>query len=116
MKKLLLILLFIPSLSFAADFSAYVEDRQLYITINGDACNYFEGSLNVSPSCKADRLTKNLAGFCRASINILATEMACDEFKPVTVQIDLDKNNVAPEAELLELTYRGETIEVTVDP
>ena len=109
-------LLTVSSNCFAANFSAFVKDRQLYITIIGENCNHFGGNLIVEPQCKEDRPAKNEVITCKVRAMIFSTEMACEDMKetPVVIQMNLDENNVAVEAQNLLLRYGLEEIEVEI--
>ena len=87
------------------------------MTVPGDSCNAFGGSLVVDSLCADDRLTKNRVTFCPVKAQIFGTQMSCNdtEFVPVIVKIDLDENNVAKEAQTLILSYWGKTIEVSIN-
>ena len=115
MKKLLLLgisFLFVGQ-CLAAEFSAFVKNRQLHITVMADTCNYHGGQLVVHPWCREDRPTKNLAPFCSMEFYVISTEMACEDDKaPTVISLDLDEGNVASEARVLSVLYQGETVVV----
>lgn len=112
--KLLVILsaLFLSLPSVAANFSAFAQGRTLYVTIMGDDCNNFGGGLNVDSFCKKSRMTRNYAPVCEASLLVRQTKMACANAAPVVLELDLDEQDVATEAQTLVLDYQGKTIEV----
>ena len=113
MKILVLIsALFMSLPSMAANFSAFAQGRTLYVTIMGDDCNGFGGSLEVASFCKKSRMTRNYAPVCEASLLVRQTKMACRSSKPVVLEIDMDEQDVATEAQTLVLDYYGKTIEV----
>ena len=112
--KLLVIFsaLFLSLPSMAANFSAFAQGRTLYVTIMGDDCNGFGGSLQVANFCKKSRMTRNYAPVCEASLLVRQTKMACRSSKPVVLELDLDEQDVATEAQTLVLDYFGKSIEV----
>ena len=117
MKKLVLAfsICLLSSTSIAAPkFSAFAVDRLLYVTVLWDSCNLVSGSLNVSPLCAADRLTRNAAPICNADLIIRSTYMACQDLqeKPRVIIINLDDNNVDPYSFVLKLDYDGVVIPV----
>lgn len=97
-------------------FSAFTHAGSLYVTILGD-CNAVSGKLVVDNFCKADRLTKNFALECDVTLRVMQNQMACDpsSVEAKVVSFDLDRSNVAHEAQLLNLEYNGNTIKVEIN-
>jgi hypothetical protein len=117
MKTVLFWVIFSSTLATqAADFSAFVTNNVLYVTILGDSCNHVGGGLEVDGLCKKDRKTKNYAIECNAKLSIYHTEMACgdDTVKPKVVKIALEKTDVAPEARVLHLSYGKEKLTLDI--
>lgn len=109
--------LFLTTASFAGDphnFSAFSVGDTLYVTLLGDGCNSYGGSLEVDPLCRSDRMTKNFSPTCQAGLQVMATELAClgGRSKPVVLEISLNKSKIAPEAQELELTYGDSQVTV----
>jgi hypothetical protein len=109
------------SVSFSAaaadevpNFSAFAHEGILYVTFLGDSCNAVGGDLRVAGICRSDRLTRNYAVECDATLAIMQTEMACGDTtaKPRTVEINLEQAKVAPEARVLHLKHYDQTIDV----
>jgi hypothetical protein len=94
-------------------FSAFAHNGMLYVTVLGD-CNSYGGSLEVSPTCRQDRVTKNRAVECDAKLAVISTKMACPETPPTAkvMAINLSQEKVASEARLLHLGYGAQTIDV----
>jgi hypothetical protein len=122
MKKLLVLLTIFTALNFAKaadpEFSAFTSNNVLYVTVMGDSCNGYSGELLVDPSCKSDRLTRNLAPVCYATLRVSRTRMNCDgpdNSTPRMLKIDLEEAKVAHEAVILRLTYRESRIDVKIN-
>ena len=98
----------------AASFSAFSQDRKLYVTMLVDDCNNHNAQLSVSPLCQDDRLIKNYAVSCEADLMVTSTLMWCDKVKyyPEVFTLDLDQQNVAKEAKTLTLKMGSETVTV----
>jgi hypothetical protein len=70
----------------------------------------------VSEQCKEDRVIRNLALVCDLELGVITTEMYCgDAVIPHTFTFDLKNSNVAHEAQLIELSYLGQKIEIGVN-
>ena len=117
MKTIILLTTLLLTLSSQAKtFSAFADGDNLYVTMLLDGCNGHALDLDVDGLCKDDRLTKNYATHCGATMIVTSTQMFCEPMftKPVTFQLSLSKSNIAAEAKELTLrNYTGE--EVTID-
>ena len=110
------VLLTLSSFAATPDFSAFSKDGELYVTVLGDTCNNYTGSLNVDSTCREDRAFENLATHCEASLMIKKTKMACKPgYMPKVMKINLNDNNVAKESRNMSLSYGNDTIEVALD-
>ncbi|MBY0472023.1 hypothetical protein K2X30_12730 [bacterium] len=107
-------LFFVSAAHAAPKFSAFADGDDLHITVLKD-CNTITAQLEVAPTCKEGRPFKNLAPFCSAELIVSATELACPHHEPLvpaTVTLSLKKSKVAHEAQILEISYLGESVEV----
>lgn len=118
MKNLILVSLL--GLSFSAfagpRFSAFTADGVLYVTVLGD-CNSMFGNLEVEPTCKADRVTRNLSPVCNIDLAIGSTRMFCppESLEAKVLSYKLSEQNIAPEAQVLNLKLGDQTISVEVN-
>jgi hypothetical protein len=125
MKKtiLSLVLGLVSSSAMAASdgphFSAFTDKGILYVTtlVLGGTCNDVYGNLQIDPSCKADRVTKNRAPLCFATLDLSETTMQCQKMDvvPKVIAIDLAKSNIAPEALQLNLKMGDDTVRVIIN-
>lgn len=115
---ILLTTLFLTFSSQAKTFSAFADGDKLYITMLLDSCNGHAVDLAVDGLCKDDRLTKNYATHCGATMIVTSTQMYCEPMltKPVTFELSLKESNIAAEAKELTLrSYSGEQITIELD-
>jgi hypothetical protein len=98
-------------------FSAFSAGDRLFVTILADTCNAVGASLEVSGLCRSDRMTKNFATVCDASLLVMSTERACPDqnLEAKVVTLNLKNSKVAREARVLNLTYLGQEIEVKLN-
>lgn len=95
--------------------SAFTHGGKLYITVLGDKCNSISGGLEVDGICRDDRMTRNYAVECSADVQLMQTEMYCgQDVEARVVTLDLQKENVAREAKILNLRFGTEVITVEV--
>jgi hypothetical protein len=108
------ILFSMTSLAGGPTFSAFSFQNWLYVTILGDTCNHYEPLLKVDEFCREDRSIKTNVPVCSAEFYVISTKIGCGDNKvvPRIVGLELTGYNVAHEANLLILTYQGETIQV----
>ena len=117
MKVIFAVSLLMVSFAFSAtQFGAFTDSNQLYVTILGD-CNTSSASLSVSPLCRKDRLSRNLALECAVDLVVISTRTYCEnqEVIPKVFKIDLSKELVAPEALKLTITYQSQVVDVKVN-
>lgn len=116
MRTFIFILLFISGLqnAMAGSFSAFGQNGQLYITILGDSCNGYGGGLKVDPLCDKNRGMENYASMCSAELSVISTTAFCGNLNdtPKVLIIDIESSTIAPEAEVLNLRYAGEEVQV----
>lgn len=100
----------------AANFSAFVQGDDLYITLMTDGCNAYNVALEVDGICKEGRLTANYATECSADLAVMSTEMYCGQIPPVAkvFKVSLTESKVAVEAQVLTLRYWGNTVDVQI--
>lgn len=99
----------------APNFSAFISNDLLYVTILGD-CNNASGGLTVSPLCHKDRRTENYAISCGVELNVAKTRMYCVDQKviPRVLVMELANYPIAPEAQTLVINYQGEKVRVKI--
>jgi hypothetical protein len=80
-------------------------------------CNAAGINLNLDPSCRADRLTREYTPVCRAQLGLISTHRACPNFPrtPKTISIDLKEANVTHEAQYLVLTVGAKELKVGIN-
>ena len=108
----------VNSFSATKNFSAFSYKGDIFVTVLGDSCNTFSGSLSVDDFCKNDRTIENKVIICGVDLRVISTEMAClskNDPKPHVFKINLDKSNIAKEASFLKIKYRGKSIKLKLD-
>lgn len=120
MKTLILAAVTVLSSSsaFAAGptMSAFATDTTIYVTVLGDGCNAVGGNLEVDGICNEDRLTRNYAVQCSASLSLMMTEMMCPADRPpkaTVLEFDIKESKIASEAKILKIRT-GSGDEITV--
>ena len=124
MKTLFFVLILSATSAFATSFeqpaeptaSAFTAAGKLYLTVLTDTCNGIHVGLNVEAFCKDDRMTKNYAPVCDAKVSFISTRKGCEPGTRAQVfEMDLNEENVAREAQVLNLTIDGAVISVKVN-
>lgn len=121
MKSMIVLLMMFVAGFVHADthslFSAEVVGDELFVTISGDSCNDFTGSLRVDDYCADSRPEKDLVTTCSADLLVTQTTMDCHDDAPVprVLFINLNETDVAKEAEVLVLRYMNEEVEVRLN-
>src|SRR5262245_29372119 len=96
----------------APRFSAFASGNDLFVTILGDSCNSFGGSLEVAAFCKEGRSTTNYVTQCTADLVVRSTKMACFDKKKAPKVLEMSLREVAAEAQTLVLKYDDQEIEI----
>jgi hypothetical protein len=100
----------------APQFSAFILNNNLYVTIMTDGCNVYSPRLVVEGLCDKTRLEENIApAVCKANLGFMTTKMACGrDTKPEAkvMALDLVNNTNLDMTNFtgLELTYGQATI------
>ena len=104
----------------AQDFSAFVYNDDLYVTMMLDTCNNHNAGLRLAPNCAAGTpgqpMTTDYVETCKAKISVLSTKMFCGNRKSQAkvLKVDLNGYNLRDTIKDLELTWGSSTVTVSL--
>lgn len=121
MNKIILILIATLTVSAQAqDFSAFVYDDNLYVTLMLDTCNNHSAGLTLAPNCAAgtpgQAMTTDYVETCKAELSVRSTKMFCGnrESEAKALKVDLKGYNLRKTIKDLELTWGSSTVDVSL--